>query len=96
MTVRSDVGDPTVSVVMIYLNTQQFLDEAIASVLSQSEANLELLLVDDGSTDERVPESAWIGLPATGGFDASNTLIGRIEGWQRRGRSEFGRRAGSG
>jgi len=42
---------PLVSVVMIFLNAERFIQEAIQSVLSQNYSNWELLLVDDGSTD---------------------------------------------
>lgn len=42
---------PLVSVVMIFLNVETFIQEAIASVFSQTYAHWELLLVDDGSTD---------------------------------------------
>ncbi|MEM7761010.1 MAG: glycosyltransferase, partial [Cyanobacteria bacterium P01_A01_bin.40] len=40
-----------VSVVIIFLNCEQFLAEAIASVIDQTYENWELLLVDDGSSD---------------------------------------------
>jgi glycosyltransferase involved in cell wall biosynthesis len=42
---------PLVSVVVIFLNEERFLEEAIASVLAQTYDHWELLLVDDGSTD---------------------------------------------
>lgn len=42
---------PLVSVIIIFLNAQKFLEEAIASVRAQTYPNWELLLVDDGSTD---------------------------------------------
>jgi glycosyltransferase involved in cell wall biosynthesis len=42
---------PTVSVIIIFLNTEKYLDEAIASVFAQTFQGWELLLCDDGSTD---------------------------------------------
>ncbi len=42
---------PAVSVVIIFLDGEEFIEEAIESVLSQTSADWELLLVDDGSTD---------------------------------------------
>jgi glycosyltransferase involved in cell wall biosynthesis/SAM-dependent methyltransferase len=44
-------GKPLVSVIIIFLNGEDFIEEAIESVLLQTYDNLELLLVDDGSTD---------------------------------------------
>ena len=45
-------GSPLVSVVLIFLNEQRFLSEAVESVVAQSFADWELVLVDDGSTDQ--------------------------------------------
>jgi glycosyltransferase involved in cell wall biosynthesis len=40
-----------VSCIITFLNTEEYLGEAIESVLAQTHESLELLLVDDGSTD---------------------------------------------
>jgi glycosyltransferase involved in cell wall biosynthesis len=42
---------PLVSVALIFLNEQRFLEEAVQSVRDQTLADWELILVDDGSTD---------------------------------------------
>jgi glycosyltransferase involved in cell wall biosynthesis len=43
---------PLVSVVVIFLNAERFIVEAVESVFAQTYTNWELLLVDDGSTDQ--------------------------------------------
>jgi len=44
-------GPPMVSCIIIFLNGEVFLEEAIESIRSQSVNDWELILVDDGSTD---------------------------------------------
>jgi glycosyltransferase involved in cell wall biosynthesis len=52
MTTRNDAGaSPRVSVIVIFLDAARFLTEAIESVIGQTFADWELLLVDDGSND---------------------------------------------
>jgi glycosyltransferase involved in cell wall biosynthesis len=46
------VGVPEISVVIIFLNADRFLQEAVDSVFAQTYGDWELLLVDDGSTDD--------------------------------------------
>ena len=43
--------EPLVSVIMIFLDAERFIEEAIASVFAQTWPNWELLLIDDGSRD---------------------------------------------
>ncbi len=42
---------PLVSCIIIFLNTEKYIQEAIQSILAQTYSQWELLLVDDGSTD---------------------------------------------
>ena len=48
------IGGPRVSVVTIFLNAEEFLAEAIESVLAQTFDDWEYLLVDDGSSDASI------------------------------------------
>ena len=45
------LSQPLVSVIIPVFNAERFLTDALNSVLSQAYANLELIFVDDGSTD---------------------------------------------
>ena len=45
------MNNPLVCVVIIFLNAEEFIQEAIESVFAQIYDNWEILLVDDGSTD---------------------------------------------
>ncbi len=46
--------DPLISIVMVNYNKEMYIEEAIKSVLEQTYTNWELIIVDDGSTDDSV------------------------------------------
>jgi glycosyltransferase involved in cell wall biosynthesis len=59
-TIQSKVSyELLVSVIIIFLNEEKFIQEAIESVLSQTYEHWELLLVDDGSTDRSTEIARW-------------------------------------
>ncbi|MEE0957802.1 MAG: glycosyltransferase [Ruminococcus sp.] len=52
MTHSNNSNTPTLSVVMPVYNTSEYLEQSIESVLNQTYTDYELLLIDDGSTDD--------------------------------------------
>lgn len=86
---------PLVSIVMPSLNQAAFLPAAVASVLVQSYANVELIVADGGSTDgtlallqslqQRDARLRWISEPDRGPADALNKALrlarGTVIGW---------------
>ena len=59
------VSTPHVSVIVPVYNGEQFLAEAIASVLEQAHVPLEIIVVDDGSTDGTARVAAGFGQTVT-------------------------------
>ena len=81
------VGGPLVTVVIPCYNQAHFLGEAIESVLSQSYKNFEVIVVDDGSTDntaevaERYGERVRVVRQENQGLSgARNSGLGEAEG----------------
>lgn len=85
--------EPKISIVMPSFNQGDFLKSAITSVVDQGYPNLELIIIDGGSTDNSVSimenhsESItfWSSKPDKGQSDALNTgfkmITGDIVGW---------------
>lgn len=77
-------AQPIVTVIIASYNHGRYIEESILSVLNQTYSNIELLVVDDGSSDESVERIN--ALQAQHGFDfrvqqnqgLTNTLNGAI------------------
>ena len=48
-------GTPKVSIIIPLFNQKQFVGEAIESILNQTCKNIEIIVVNDGSTDDPIP-----------------------------------------
>ena len=82
MTEQTHLPAPTVSVVMPVRNGGAFINDAVQSVVSQDFRDIELLIIDDGSTDFDYDQFATqdvrvrvIHLPQVGVSRARNTGI---------------------
>lgn len=49
-----NIDNPVISVVMSVYNSEQYLEEAIESILNQTLSNFEFIIVNDGSTDNSI------------------------------------------
>ena len=55
-----------VSIIIPVFNIQSYVGECIDSCLSQTYSNFEIILIDDGSTDDsgrRLSEIFWMNMP---------------------------------
>jgi teichuronic acid biosynthesis glycosyltransferase TuaG len=69
-------AQPLVSVIMPSYNAEAYIADAIASVLAQTHTNLELLIVNDGSTDRTASIIATFNDPRITVFHKENGGIG--------------------
>jgi glycosyltransferase involved in cell wall biosynthesis len=83
------MGEPLISVLFPVYNGEKYLAQAVDSILAQTLADFELIIIDDGSTDgslarlklyERDPRVRLISRPNTGITGALNEMIGLSRG----------------
>lgn len=85
---HGDQGRPLISIVMAVLNRANCIGRAIESVISQSYGNIELIIIDGGSSDGTLDilkqyDSAidyWSSEPDSGIYDAINKGIAHAGG----------------
>lgn len=54
------LGKPLLSIVVPVYNVESYVDECLVSIVNQTYTNLEVVLVDDGSTDSSLQHCrAW-------------------------------------
>jgi glycosyltransferase involved in cell wall biosynthesis len=86
-----DTSVPTVSIILPTYNRARFLPEAFASIRAQSFSDWELIVVDDGSSDETcdlIPKLAgdieqhvrYVNQENRGAYGARNTGLGHAQG----------------
>jgi glycosyltransferase involved in cell wall biosynthesis len=66
MATTNAIGRPTVSVIIPAYNAAKYLDATLASVLGQTQPPMEVLVIDDGSTDDTPAVLERYGPPVRG------------------------------
>ena len=81
------MSDPRASIIIPCFNAEAFVGEAIQSALDQTHESIEVIVVDDGSTDgsiERIRSFGeaivWIANPHQGAGGARNSGLRRATG----------------
>jgi len=88
VTKHSSEGFPLISIVMVTFNCDLYLRQALESVLNQSYSNVEVIVVDGGSTDDTLEiiqsfgdaVAYWQSEPDEGIYDAMNKGINLATG----------------
>jgi glycosyltransferase involved in cell wall biosynthesis len=80
--------EPKITIITVSRNSEQFLPETIESIINQSYANIEYIIIDGASTDSTIDIikhyseniDIWISEPDTGMYDAMNKGLERATG----------------
>ncbi|MAM86241.1 glycosyltransferase family 2 protein [Allohahella sp. A8] len=78
---RTSTGAPLISVLMAAYNTEQYIADAIISILQQSYQNFELLIGDDGSTDGTYEVASKFDDPRVSVFRFKNSGKAQVLQW---------------
>jgi glycosyltransferase involved in cell wall biosynthesis len=79
---------PLISVITVVLNSQQYIEETIQSVINQTYDNVEYIIIDGGSTDGTLDKlkkyepyiDYWLSGPDKGIYYAMNTAVDLTKG----------------
>ena len=85
---RNFKNKPLITIITVVLNNKKKLDKALKSILSQSYKNIELIVIDGGSTDGTINTikkyqkkiNYWISEKYDGIYDAINKGINKSTG----------------
>lgn len=77
-----ETSEPLVSVCIPTYNGEKYLREALASIINQNYPNLEIIISDDGSTDQTVAIAESLTEEFTGNFQIiTHDRLGLVKNW---------------